>query len=668
VTRRTPVPLLVVVVGALALARLTVTPYPWGPLVVTALVGAVVAAVVRVRFGSSAGLAAGAVAVLLSALWTVVPGATRFGLPTWTTLRVVHTALRAGRPVLDGGHAPFAATTGVVLLGAVAAGVAGAVSGVVDGAPSLLPALALVTLSAVLDRSAGAAVLVLAVVVFGVEPLLVPGRSRRSGAVVAAGALLAGALCVVAVASVEPPEGGGSAGAAGPAVAPTVLNLVADLPGLEARDPDLVLFSAVTPVATYWQVATLTVLNGGSWRPDAATAAALSGRGEPVPPGLVVRPAARSFGATVTVGALSSRLLPAPPGAVASDTGDAATALGVVAASPSTPGERYRVSAPVPGTAPWGTPVGPGEAAADTELAPLPPAVVALAHHVTAGATTPLAEAEALTGWFRSGRFRYSLTARPGSLVHFLTVTRAGSCQQFAGAYALLARAVGLPSRVAIGFTTGRRDPAGTTVVRGVDAHAWPEVDVGGSWVSFEPTPQHPSGEVTPSGVVGPSGVGGPSPGPTRPAPTGLSLPSPVRPPAPAPVPAPPAGGPWWVVAVVVGAVLAAALAAGLWWRRRRPGPPEARIERSWARVERALRRRGMERPPWRTPTAHVRTLPLTARRDPAVERVVRDLETVAALHETVAYSPDPVRPADGDSAETAAARAVRGLARVSKA
>ena len=49
--------------------------------------------------------------------------------------------------------------------------------------------------------------------------------------------------------------------------------------------------------------------------------------------------------------------------------------------------------------------------------------------------------------WFRSGRFRYTLdppsTGGSDPLVQFLTVTRAGYCQQFAGAFGVMARTLG---------------------------------------------------------------------------------------------------------------------------------------------------------------------------------------------------------------------------------
>jgi transglutaminase-like putative cysteine protease len=122
------------------------------------------------------------------------------------------------------------------------------------------------------------------------------------------------------------------------------------------------------------------------------------------------------------------------------------------------------------------------------------PAVQRLAAELTSDAATPYEQALALQAHLRT--FAYDLSVQPGHsgdvLEQFLFDTRRGYCEQFAGAFAAMARAIGLPARVAVGFTQGVADPADPTtyVVRGENAHAWPEVYLAGvGWVSFEPTP-----------------------------------------------------------------------------------------------------------------------------------------------------------------------------------
>lgn len=74
----------------------------------------------------------------------------------------------------------------------------------------------------------------------------------------------------------------------------------------------------------------------------------------------------------------------------------------------------------------------------------------------------------------------------------FLFEDRAGYCQQFSGAMALMLRMVGIPARVAAGFAPGVRDDSDETrfTVRDLDAHSWVEVWFHGiGWVTFDPTP-----------------------------------------------------------------------------------------------------------------------------------------------------------------------------------
>ena len=115
-----------------------------------------------------------------------------------------------------------------------------------------------------------------------------------------------------------------------------------------------------------------------------------------------------------------------------------------------------------------------------------------------AGATTDFDSLVALQDRFQaSGEFIYSENVEAEEdddyLYRFLTQTREGYCQQFATAFGVMARALGYPTRLSVGFLPGNVDPddEGSYVVRGTHAHAWPEVyfeDYG--WVGFEPTPR----------------------------------------------------------------------------------------------------------------------------------------------------------------------------------
>jgi transglutaminase-like putative cysteine protease len=120
---------------------------------------------------------------------------------------------------------------------------------------------------------------------------------------------------------------------------------------------------------------------------------------------------------------------------------------------------------------------------------------------VAGAAHNPYAAAVAIEAWLRSsGNFTYSEQPRQirgiPPLVAFVTRTRAGYCQHFAGAMALMLRYLGIPARVAAGFTSGAFDPAspgateGTWRVNDRNAHAWVEVWFKGyGWLAFDPTP-----------------------------------------------------------------------------------------------------------------------------------------------------------------------------------
>ena len=130
-----------------------------------------------------------------------------------------------------------------------------------------------------------------------------------------------------------------------------------------------------------------------------------------------------------------------------------------------------------------------------TETGDLRPEVVEIATQVTAGATTAFDKADALRSYFTdtANGFSYSLSVPPGDsgdpLVDFLN-NKQGYCEQYASAMAIMLRAVGVPARVAIGFTQGEKQSDGSYLISSNDAHAWVEVQFDrAGWVQFDPTP-----------------------------------------------------------------------------------------------------------------------------------------------------------------------------------
>ncbi|MEV5984115.1 DUF3488 and transglutaminase-like domain-containing protein [Streptomyces sp. NPDC052051] len=124
----------------------------------------------------------------------------------------------------------------------------------------------------------------------------------------------------------------------------------------------------------------------------------------------------------------------------------------------------------------------------------LPAMVAKTAREVTAGASNHYEEAVKLQDYFASdGGFTYSTEVKvgsgPGAIARFLR-DRQGFCVHFSFAMAAMARTLGIPARVAVGFTPGTQQADGSMAVGLRDAHAWPELYFeGAGWTRFEPTP-----------------------------------------------------------------------------------------------------------------------------------------------------------------------------------
>jgi protein-glutamine gamma-glutamyltransferase len=117
------------------------------------------------------------------------------------------------------------------------------------------------------------------------------------------------------------------------------------------------------------------------------------------------------------------------------------------------------------------------------------------ARRIVGDPSNPYAAALELEAWFRSGAFTYDATPPQSStlppLVAFVTRTHRGYCQHFAGAMALMLRYLGIPARVAAGFTSGEYDGRKHEwTVTDHDAHTWVEAWFPRyGWLPFDPTP-----------------------------------------------------------------------------------------------------------------------------------------------------------------------------------
>jgi len=122
----------------------------------------------------------------------------------------------------------------------------------------------------------------------------------------------------------------------------------------------------------------------------------------------------------------------------------------------------------------------------------LDPRIPQLAQKITAAAENPYDKSVVLESYLRRNfGYTLNLAGKPGAdpLPQFLFVTKAGHCEYFASAMAVMLRTLGIPSREVNGFLPGEfNDVAGDYIVRGSDAHSWVEAYFPGSgWINVRP-------------------------------------------------------------------------------------------------------------------------------------------------------------------------------------
>jgi transglutaminase-like putative cysteine protease len=122
--------------------------------------------------------------------------------------------------------------------------------------------------------------------------------------------------------------------------------------------------------------------------------------------------------------------------------------------------------------------------------------VAELARQITANTSNPYEQARALARYLTGPDFTYDTTGpeipRNGDVVDtflFGDEGRRGYCQYYASAMAMMARSLGLPARVAVGFAPGESIGEGLYLHREANAHAWAEIYFPGyGWQIFEAT------------------------------------------------------------------------------------------------------------------------------------------------------------------------------------
>ena len=267
------------------------------------------------------------------------------------------------------------------------------------------------------------------------------------------------------------------------------LSPLARLDELRSRQPATTLFTATGEAFERWTLVALPRFDGQSWMP----AADFRPTGRQLVAG---RALADTQQVVLDMGDLAGHWLPTPGQVVrtslAVSVDSARSGLLVPAGLAADQKVTLDVVSRVPDQALLATASAGRGSSAMVGPTALPASIAELASTAVQGATSDFERAQRIEQFLKKN---YSLdsTALPGHtlglLQLFLEQTRRGRDEQFVAAYGILASAVGLPVRIAVGFVP--KPPVGdVTTVTSADVQAWPEVSFGSlGWVRFNPVP-----------------------------------------------------------------------------------------------------------------------------------------------------------------------------------
>jgi transglutaminase-like putative cysteine protease len=374
-----------------------------------------------------------------------------------------------------------------------------------------IPLLAILAVPSLIDPGASQPLLLIAVAVVYLAVLVLgTGRRVTAGAVaVGAAALVASLVLGLALPAVQAEDDDASDGSGYAVGVNPFISLGADL--RRPRSVEAFSYFTDSEVPQYFTLTVLEDFDGLRW--------------EPTPPGDGDDPSAigevpgRSPGAEVVrttteieAGSIRGQWLPVPyaPRVITGLTGDwdySQESLAVSSQEANLSGQEYVVLAErAAPTVQELREAGSGGTTLDRwRVLPdrMPDVIATTAREVVGDAASSYDQAVALQSWFRSSEFRYSEEApveegydgTGADVVAEFLDKRSGYCVHFASAMALMARSLGIPARIGVGFIPGsrawnfERGQSRWTVTTD-DLHAWPELYFAGQgWVRFEPTP-----------------------------------------------------------------------------------------------------------------------------------------------------------------------------------
>ena len=282
---------------------------------------------------------------------------------------------------------------------------------------------------------------------------------------------------------------------------------------LRRDDPVVALRYTTTSVTDeYFTFSVLDIFDEDGWNPGALAEDESTDLANIAPaPGLDSEIATLGITASVSVGQVGGRWIPVPyaPTRIRGLEGNwvwQRDNLGIRSPSASMQGQKYEadLEIAVPTAAQLresGVDSSPSVSRYTEVPADLPEVIRERAIEVVGDADTNYDKAIALQQYFRDGAFEYSESAPveenydgdDADIIAVFLDEKSGYCVHFSSSMAVMARTLGIPARVSVGFTPGelREGKDGPEYVITTDnLHAWPELyfdDIG--WVRFEPTP-----------------------------------------------------------------------------------------------------------------------------------------------------------------------------------